>query len=87
METTFTPHELEVFARVVDRAGIDGVPAETIDQLADAALDLDIHPIVAQVARDADEPRVARERATLRLVARLLGRRPAEADDDEFCLA
>lgn len=91
METAFTPHDLDVFSRTVDRAGIEGLPDDVIEQLADSAVDEGASPVAAEVARSADEPRVARERALLLLVARLLGRNRTNKtntpDNDEFCLA
>lgn len=89
MENTFTPHDLDVFSRTVDRAGIEGLPADLITQLAGTAVDEGASTIAAEVACSADEPRVARERALLLLVARLIGRKGKSKalDDDEFCLA
>ena len=93
MENTFSPHDLDVFSRTVDRAGIEGLPTDVIDHLADSAVDQGASPVAAEVARSESEPRVARERALLFLVARLIGRNRANGavdetvENDEFCLA
>jgi hypothetical protein len=72
MKATLTTHDLDGLAHAIDRQGIDFVPAELIQTLADQASEVGASSTLTTLIVDHREPRVARERAFVKLGTRLL---------------
>jgi hypothetical protein len=61
------------FADAIERTGIESVPASLLTELADAARDANVSPVVLAVLVDPTEPTVARERAFMKAAIRIIG--------------
>lgn len=75
MEATLTTHDLDGLAHAIDRQGIDSVPASLIEDLAAQASAAGASTTLTTLIVDPTEPRVVRERAFVKLGARVLGAR------------
>ena len=73
MEHSLTLADLDGLARTIDQRGIDAVPATLIRSLADDARADGASTTLTTLIVDPAEPRVARERAFVKLGARVTG--------------
>jgi len=74
MERTTSPDVLRRFAEVVERDGIEHVPADLLNELLGAGRDVDASAVAMAVVVDPTEPAVARERAFRLLSIQIIGR-------------
>ena len=75
VEHSLTLADLDGLARAIDQRGIDAVPATLIRSLADEAHADGASATLTTLIVDPAEPRVARERAFVKLGARITGAR------------
>lgn len=75
MEQSLALADLDGLARTIDQRGIDAVPATLIRSLADEARTDGASTTLTTLIVDPAEPRVARERAFVKLGARVTGAR------------
>jgi hypothetical protein len=74
MERTSSPDILRRFAEVLERDGIEHVPADLLNDLLGAGRAVDASAIAMAVVVDPTEPAVARERAFGLLSVQIIGR-------------
>ncbi len=74
MERTSSPDILRRFAEVLERDGIEHVPADLLNELLGAARAVDASAVAMAVVVDPTEPAVARERAFGLLSIQIIGR-------------
>src|SRR6187399_3337119 len=74
MERTTSPAILDRFAEIVERDGIEHVPAGLLNELLAAGRAVDASAVAMAVVVDPTEPAVARERAFGLLSIQIIGR-------------
>ncbi len=74
MERTSSPDILRRFAEILERDGIEHVPADVLNDLLGAARAVDASAVAMAVVVDPTEPAVARERAFGLLSTQIIGR-------------
>ena len=74
MERTSSPDILRRFAEILERDGIEHVPASLLNELLGAARAVDASAVAMAVVVDPTEPAVARERAFGLLSTQIIGR-------------
>ncbi|NNE11233.1 MAG: hypothetical protein HKN41_03195 [Ilumatobacter sp.] len=71
--------DLDRLGVLIDRNGIEAVPAHLLDAVIETAEQLGIRPVAKQVLADPAEPTVARERAFAHVAYGLFGARERAA--------
>jgi len=74
MERTSSPDTLRRFAEILERDGIEHVPAGLLHELIGAGRAVDASAVAMAVVVDPTEPAVARERAFGLLAVQIIGR-------------
>jgi hypothetical protein len=74
MERTSSPDILRRFAEIIERDGIERVPADLLNELLAAGRAVDASTVAMAVVVDPTEPSVARERAFGLLSVQIIGR-------------